>query len=54
MKYICEIDVAYDAEDSRAEFYCGKDCGWKEKKENESGGSFPFCNVFKKNWNWKQ
>jgi hypothetical protein len=48
MKYICEIDVAYSEEDPCVEYYCGKECPWKEAKENKSGDSFPFCNVFQK------
>jgi hypothetical protein len=46
MKYICEIDVPWDGEDHCLELYCGRDCGWLEKKENKNRDNFPFCNVF--------
>jgi hypothetical protein len=46
MKYICEIDVAWDGDDYNEKLYCGRDCVWMENKENKNGYKFPFCNVF--------
>jgi hypothetical protein len=48
MKYICEIDVAWDGDDRKNELYCGKECPWYDKNEKKSGGMTHFCHVFHK------